>query len=301
SIDFFLSHSWSADGFWKQAAIYICFSTAPAYKLMMLSSILVLLVGCVSFLIGLLVNPLFKHRNTMVFLDICCIPQKDPVAKLYGISKLAEYLRASDKLLILWSPDYLDRLWCVYELAVFLRTHDKKDVVLVNLNHIKLCVSLMFLQLFSILTLCLQLHYESTHNPYIGYLLGLVTSILIGREAFTCSKEWRKFCSRVRRFSVREAKCTSLADYYTLKQLITDMYRSEAEFAAVVRCLWLGGGKAKSFPTWLFSWASLRIMCAPYIPLIVACAVDYIVCIATEESFPMVPTYSQSQASPVPA
>ncbi|KAF4654223.1 mRNA-capping enzyme subunit beta [Perkinsus olseni] len=237
----------------------------------------------------------------MVFLDICCIPQKDPAAKLYGISKLAEYLRVSDKLLILWSPDYLDRLWCVYELAVFLRTHDEKDVVLVNLNHIKLCVSSMLLQFFSILTLCLQLYYKSTQNVYIGYLMGMVTSLLIGREAFACSKEWQKFCSRVRRFNVREAECTSLADYDNLKQLITDMYGSEANFAAVVKCLWLGGGKAKSFPTWLFSGASLRIMCAPSIPLIVACAVDYIVCIATEESFPMVPTYSQSHASPVPA
>ncbi|KAF4681598.1 hypothetical protein FOZ60_011918 [Perkinsus olseni] len=165
----------------------------------------------------------------MVFLDICCIPQKDPVAKLYGISKLAEYLRVSDKLLILWSPDYLDRLWCVYELAVFLRTHDEKDVVLVNLNHIKLCVSLMLLQFFSILTLCLQLYYKSTQIVYIGYLLGMVTSLLIGREAFTCSKEWQKFCSRVKRFNVREARCTSLADYYTLKQLITDMWRRSEE------------------------------------------------------------------------
>ncbi|KAF4718228.1 hypothetical protein FOZ62_012934, partial [Perkinsus olseni] len=228
----------------------------------------------------------------MVFLDICCIPQKDPVAKLYGISKLAEYLRVSDKLLILWSPDYLDRLWCVYELAVFLRTHDEKDVVLVNLNHIKLCVSLMLLQFFSILTLCLQLYYKSTQNVYIGYLLGMVTSLLIGREAFTCSKEWQKFCSRVKRFNVREARCTSLADYYTLKQLISDMYGSEANFAAVVRCLWLGGGEAKSIPTWLFSGASLRMMCAPYIPLIVACTAYSITSITTRLVVPLVFIFS---------
>ncbi|KAF4658244.1 hypothetical protein FOZ61_005743 [Perkinsus olseni] len=232
----------------------------------------------------------------MVFLDKCCISQKDPVAKKYGISKLADYLRVSNKLLILWSPDYLDRFWCVYELAVFLQKHDEKDVVLVNLNHIKLCVSLMLLQLLIILTLCLQLYYKSLQNVYIGYLLGLVTSLLIGREAFTCSKEWHKFCSRVGRFNVREAKCTSSADYYKLEQLITDMYGSETKFAAVVRCLWLGGGKEKRFPTWLFSGASLRIMCAPYIPLIVACAVDSIISTTIGLTSPMVPTYSQSEA-----
>ncbi|KAF4740853.1 hypothetical protein FOZ62_003823, partial [Perkinsus olseni] len=61
-----------------------------------------------------------------------------------------------DKLLILWSPAYLDRLWCVYELAVFLRTHDKEDVIVVNLDHLKLCVTLMLTQFMSILIVSLD-------------------------------------------------------------------------------------------------------------------------------------------------
>ncbi|KAF4665680.1 hypothetical protein FOL46_003510, partial [Perkinsus olseni] len=174
----------------------------------------------------------------MVFLDKCCIPQKDPTAKSYGISELADYLQASDKLLVLWSPDYLKRLWCVYELAVFLQTHDEDDVILVNLNHLKLCVSLMLLQFFSIVTMYLTEPYsariDSTHNVYTAHFLGLATSLLIDQGAFDCSEEWQKFCSRVKRFNIHKAKCSSLADYSYLKQLVTDMYGSEAEFAAVV-------------------------------------------------------------------
>ncbi|KAF4681913.1 hypothetical protein FOZ60_011354 [Perkinsus olseni] len=248
SVQFFLSHSWSADGLWKQMALLICCSSTSTEKITLLASLMgayafyppvrglklfelsVLAFGFVSFLVALFIIPLFKHRNTMVFLDKCCIPQKDPTAKSYGISKLADYLHASDKLLILWSPDYLDRLWCVYELAVFLQTHDEDDVILVNLDHLKLCVSLMLLQFFGSFILCVAEPRDDGMVPiftwYTLQLLGLATSLLIDQGAFDCGEEWQKFCSEVKRFNIDKAKCSSLADYSYLKQLITDMYGS---------------------------------------------------------------------------
>ena len=33
------------------------------------------------------------------------------------------FLRFSRRLLVLWSPEYLTRLWCVYELATFVKLH----------------------------------------------------------------------------------------------------------------------------------------------------------------------------------
>ncbi|KAF4744783.1 hypothetical protein FOZ63_022163, partial [Perkinsus olseni] len=157
----------------------------------------------------------------------------DPVAKAYGISMLADYLRGSKKLVILWSPDYLDRLWCVYELAVFLRTHGKEDVILVNLDHFKLCVSLMLLQFLSIPLLSLAEQHISGRIVYVGYALGAATSFLIGQRAFGASDQWQGFCSKVERFSVHRAKCSTSADRNTLRKLITDMYGSEEKFAAI--------------------------------------------------------------------
>ncbi|KAF4739569.1 hypothetical protein FOZ62_030873, partial [Perkinsus olseni] len=320
SVDFFLSHSWSADGFWKQMAIFICASTSATYKIMVFSSIaasylfvfsgrylwreelIVSCLGFVSFLISLVVIPLYHHRNTIVFLDKCCIQQKDPTAKSYGISRLAEYLRASDKLLILWSPDYLDRLWCVYELAVFLRTHDKEDVVVVNLDHLKLCVTLMLTQFMSILILSLIENYDSTLSLHsMGYASGLATSLLIGRKAFECSEEWLAFCSKLKRFRVHKAKCSSTADYMKLKNSITGMYGSEAEFAAVVRNLWLSGTREKHVPNWLFSPTILGIICAPYIPLIIARILCCIAEIVEGEVDPLIPLSGSGEApQPLP-
>ncbi|KAF4691897.1 hypothetical protein FOZ62_009139, partial [Perkinsus olseni] len=252
--------------------------------------------GFVTFIITLFVIPLVTHRKTMVFLDKCCIPQKDPVAKSYGISRLADYLHASDKLLILWSPDYLDRLWCVYELAVFLQTHDKEDVVLLNLDHLKLCVSLMFLQFFSIVIASLAEPYY-VHIWYIPYVLLLTSSLLTDFGAYRCSEEWQKFCSEVKCFTLRKAKCSSLADYPILKQLIVDMYGSEARFEAAVRTLWLGERRKRQCPAWLLSAASLRIICASYIPLILGRAVGAIARSSEEDTVSLQPIFSTEVGS----
>ncbi|KAF4684860.1 hypothetical protein FOZ60_007270 [Perkinsus olseni] len=315
SVDLFLSHSWSADGFWKQAALSIGCGTSSSFKAtLVLSSIaaglfyplardgdkfelLVCTFGLVTFLVSLFVIPLFRYRNTMAFLDKCCIPQDDPIAKSYGISRLADYLRASDKLLILWSPDYLDRLWCVYELAVFLQNHDEDDVILINLDYLKLCVLVMLLQFLTTLVMCL-LQPHNTQIWYIVQVCGLAASILIYFGVYRCSEEWEKFCSNVNFFNVSKAKCSALADYYTLKQLISRMYGSEARFATAVRALWLGERREKQFPPWMFSAASLRIICVPFIPLILSRIVIRIASsIKTNVIFAM-PIYAKGVVSP---
>ncbi|KAF4722001.1 hypothetical protein FOZ63_002451 [Perkinsus olseni] len=307
SIDIFLSHSWLADGFWKQVALLICCGSPSTYVVTLMSSMLgalfftsrirydipfeivVLILGFASFLLSLSIIPLFKHRNTMVFLDKCCIPQ-NAIAKSYGISRLADYLRVSNKLLILWSPDYLERLWCVYELAVFLRTHKKEDVILVNMNHLKLCVSLMLLQWFGILIQRLEAYLFGSVKPNMlcGYALALASAFSIGLGAFRCGEDWQKSSFRVKSFSVRRSKCSSLADYNTLKERITAMYGSETRFAEVVRGLWLGEGTETHKPGWLLCRSSLRLMCAPYIILGVAKALRSIVTF-DQYYLPMIP------------
>ncbi|KAF4729173.1 hypothetical protein FOZ62_014936, partial [Perkinsus olseni] len=167
----------------------------------------------------------------------------DPIAKAYGISRLADYLRVSNKLLILWSPDYLERLWCVYELAVFLRFHKKEEYCHTSLDRAVETGS----RLHCMWYLC---------GDLLSY--AMIASVLVDRWALSCSEEWRKFRSEVKRFSVRRAKCSSSEDYHTLTQLITDMYGSEESFAAVVRGIWLGGGEDNNHSTCLLSRTSLR-------------------------------------------
>ncbi|CAE8664479.1 unnamed protein product [Polarella glacialis] len=61
-------------------------------------------------------------RGTRVsyFFDRLCINQSDVELKQAGIDSIGAYLRNSDSMLVLWAPEYFTRLWCVFELAVFL-------------------------------------------------------------------------------------------------------------------------------------------------------------------------------------
>jgi hypothetical protein len=89
-------------------------------------------------LLSLCPSRCYSNRNTRCFLDKCCINQSDPVLKRRGIEALDAFLAKSDVLLILWSPDYFLRLWCAYEVAVYMTLDEygtrKRRVVMIPLE-----------------------------------------------------------------------------------------------------------------------------------------------------------------------
>ncbi|CAE8616584.1 unnamed protein product, partial [Polarella glacialis] len=61
-----------------------------------------------------------KVTKVSYFFDRLCINQRDAELKQAGIDSIGAYLRTSDSMLVLWAPEYFTRLWCCFELAVFL-------------------------------------------------------------------------------------------------------------------------------------------------------------------------------------
>ena len=55
------------------------------------------------------------------FLDKACISQESTETMTEGISNLHVFLQRSKRLVILWSPDYFTRLWCTWEVAVYVK------------------------------------------------------------------------------------------------------------------------------------------------------------------------------------
>jgi hypothetical protein len=70
---------------------------------------------------------LVQGTRSMYFLDRLCICQTDPEQKQMGINYIGNYLRNSQHMVVLWAPEYFTRLWCCFELAVFLHMYTEKQ------------------------------------------------------------------------------------------------------------------------------------------------------------------------------
>ena len=137
----FLSHDWGTSRWLKLTALLVIFNSRAAavgtLAVSVLSGILrasgilpdgswAVATGYLTFFIFFCfwqrIRAVFKPR--MVFLDKLCIAQHDAALKEQGIMGLAAFLDRSEKLTVLWSPRYFQRLWCTYEISTFLRKVD---------------------------------------------------------------------------------------------------------------------------------------------------------------------------------
>lgn len=136
--DYFLSHDWGTSGWMKYFSLLIFFnSRASALVTLLFISLLGVLSGMellpktvwwliLGQVVALLVLLFWQHLRHLckmrerVFVDSLCIPQHDETLKSQCIYGLASFLKRSETLLVLWSPRYCTRLWCMYELGCFL-------------------------------------------------------------------------------------------------------------------------------------------------------------------------------------
>ncbi|CAE7773602.1 unnamed protein product [Symbiodinium sp. CCMP2592] len=146
--DNFLSHAWAGSGWLKYLSLLILFNARAA----MVSTILVSVsigvlrmmailpnmvwtqLPCYVFYFLMLVfwqpiHGIFRSPR-IVFLDRLCIPQDDEEKKSECIRGLAGYLDRANTLTVLWSNEYFGRLWCVFELATFLRNRCSRPIQL---------------------------------------------------------------------------------------------------------------------------------------------------------------------------
>ena len=76
--------------------------------------------GCTVATFGML---FLWQSGSKIFLDRICIHQKDEGRKRDGILSLGGFLKHSRSMLVLWDATYPTRLWTMFELAAFLKSH----------------------------------------------------------------------------------------------------------------------------------------------------------------------------------
>eukprot|EP00438_Fugacium_kawagutii_P021616 Skav212200 [mRNA] locus=scaffold754:684013:685305:+ [translate_table: standard] len=90
---------------------------------------------------------IFWRPQQEVFFDRVCISE-DPELKAHAILSLAGMLKNSKEMLVLWDPSWSDRLWCLFELAAFLKckkTEGKEKVLIVRPTFVGPCSIAAFL------------------------------------------------------------------------------------------------------------------------------------------------------------
>jgi len=271
-IDCFLSHAWQAPGWAKY--IQLAIRSGCAKSTSRACAMLALLVFCLALLAvpstnsyedtildwsgtmhtgmwcTLLVPPaalalLFSvpafpsacARDPVVFLDVACICQTDDGLRAAGIRALGGFLRHSRELHIMWSPEYFSRLWCVYELAAFLRLHGGGHVRFRPVfMEVALLVYFVFHWLASMLVMaCLFMGME--HHTWPLVALGAGNALLL--HCVHLLRRWmrdmRALSQQLAEFDVRHAECREADDHARILLSIQKWYGSEDSFNEQVR------------------------------------------------------------------
>ncbi|CAK9050779.1 Uncharacterized protein SCF082_LOCUS27954 [Durusdinium trenchii] len=153
-INKFISHSWQASARSKYMALLVFYNGKAAVVMGFLVAAATMIFFMFDFLPGFMsyaeggperkyLGPwcislgtlmfllilLFRRPRDLIFLDRLCINQYDEREKSLGVLSLGACLKHSKKIMILWDETFCHRLWCIFELAAFLKTHENTELL----------------------------------------------------------------------------------------------------------------------------------------------------------------------------
>mmetsp|Transcript_3372 Transcript_3372/g.7511 ORF Transcript_3372/g.7511 Transcript_3372/m.7511 type:complete len:770 (+) Transcript_3372:174-2483(+) len=217
---------------------------------------------CLVFLVFIVFGQELPGLSTgSCFLDKCCIHQVDEEKKLRGIQQLGGFLRSSQRMVILWQPEYLSRMWCAYEIAAFhyinIEIDDVIELVPLKLPLLSMSLfgfhflSTVLLHLAAPLTGYSELHVswmvENLPPPaHFPYMFGSMSAFFLGGVYLLPGMFFWYFCKwhmqdrkmllkQLREFSLDSTQCYSETDREFIMGKIKKWFGSVGEFELVVQ------------------------------------------------------------------
>ncbi|CAJ1374080.1 unnamed protein product [Effrenium voratum] len=241
--DIFLSHTWLTKGRWKVLTLllrsgwymmllgWVLFAALAmilcSYEVLpMSSSWLVELDGWTGHctmgywiwilsitgaFLGLFLSVYLPERifkSSVCFLDVVSIHQTDSALMERGIYGLGGFLKVAKELRVLWSPPYLSRLWCVFELAAYRTANPKGKIVLNPLFIESVCTIMFFGSLLGSLllqyTMLRKMNATVKNSAYSFGTLPLLVAIHVLRREV---KLRHLLATGLRDFDLNDAEC----------------------------------------------------------------------------------------------
>lgn len=270
-MDYFISHTWWTPGEMKYIALLVRFGwNCGAVGGLMTALLIFLLVslnlvpnihyekaivlswegtvpiGLWCTLLGppvgllLVMCPKLWCVNPDIFFDAVCINQVDEMKKAEGVYSLAGFLKNARKLLVLWSPPYFSRLWCVYEVAAF-RFFNPSSQVIFSPLCVQIAVLYSYISLWMIANLLLLakllgLALGSVYLSAIVLLVGtLVFGVAISYSLRHLMVERSGLEEQLEFFDIRHASCRDEADRKYIFASVVIWFGSAEKFNEYVR------------------------------------------------------------------
>lgn len=243
SVQEFWSHSWQAHLWHKVTVLRVLQNGFPAVAAGTLGAVVGALLSSLDVLPGYVDVPGFSGKHykysawslligtfsscTMfffwqskrsVFFDRICIHQTDALLKTEGVASIGAFVKKSESMLVLWDPSYFERLWCVFEMAAFLHSHQAKNeqrklsIRPVMLGPFTLTVYIVFV-VFN----ALALHAKSTNSFHsLASTLSSIASLssIVAISGALCVHCFRKYHrgltaanTHLTNFSVKQTHC----------------------------------------------------------------------------------------------
>mmetsp|Transcript_61400 Transcript_61400/g.95323 ORF Transcript_61400/g.95323 Transcript_61400/m.95323 type:complete len:401 (+) Transcript_61400:2-1204(+) len=180
-----------------------------------------------------------------MWLDKLCIHQTNLDIMGSGVSALPEFVHKSTRMLVLWSENYFERLWCNAELATFIATHDGVDgidivplwlapwiltTIIMDLISASLSTYFYFLAPILISKLeCLgqagSIIVGNTFAIGIVFGLGYIPSVIPNWFLFRTKADMHELLQKqVSSFSFADAKCSVESDRAIVHNLVSQLY-----------------------------------------------------------------------------
>ncbi|CAK9080796.1 Uncharacterized protein SCF082_LOCUS38498 [Durusdinium trenchii] len=268
----FISHSWQASRWSKTLTLLLFYNWKAAVIVSNLMALLAMILFMFDLLPGfrkaarwgsepLFVAPwtvctavlcfvlvlIFRAPKEPVFLDRLCINQRDEHEKAEGVLNIGACLKRSRKLLVIWESTYCQRLWCIFELAAFLKTHEDKDVVVLPTSLAQFVIASIIWN-FLMWGFYVVLPFGSQVTTYILLFGYCAYGWLLSTVAVHHVLSVEKMQEELRNFSVADAKCYCCSvnhkdpsgedipcDRHVMVQCVQQWFGSIEEFEMSVR------------------------------------------------------------------
>jgi len=269
--DAFLSHTWKTSGKWKllslllhsgyHTTVLIWATTVLSVAALCLLHFIpspwpvkmhvmdfqaacpvgpcIMLASIMATILGLFASPYFPNllgKPDMCFFDMASIHQTDSKLMERGIYGIGGFLSVTRDLRVLWSPPYLSRLWCVFELSAYRTANPQGKVTLAPLFvEALVCAIMLWEYFFTLIYWTARISQVEEIYNYLAYLLAILPSAAAMHMTRRSHRAKHRLFADLEQFDLSNVKSSNDFDKNFIHSAIQQWYGSEDQFTAFVR------------------------------------------------------------------